>query len=204
MNTQPTNINKSALIAGVDEAGRGPLAGPVIAAAVILPARYHLPGLKDSKKMTENQRASLFEAIQQQAVSFAIGRAEPQEIDKINILEATMLAMTRAIMGLSTQPELARIDGNRAPHLDCKVETIIKGDALIPAISAASILAKVTRDREMLQWHEKYPEYGFAIHKGYPTAAHRQAIIAHGVTDIHRLSYRPVREALQRQLGKEG
>ncbi|PXF63197.1 ribonuclease HII [Kangiella spongicola] len=184
------------LVAGVDEVGRGPLAGPVVAAAVILDPNKPIEGLADSKKLTEKRRQALSEEIMEKALAWSICRAEVEEIDKLNILQASLLAMKRSVKSLSHQPELALIDGNHCPQLDCAMEAIIKGDSKEPAISAASILAKVARDNEMVEMDEKYPGYGFAKHKGYPTKQHREAIMALGITEIHRKSYAPV----QRQL----
>jgi ribonuclease HII len=180
------------LVAGVDEAGRGPLAGPVMAAAVILNPKKIIPGLADSKKLSAKQREALFPLIQEYALAWAVGRAEVEEIDRINILQATLLAMKRAIEALIYPPELVLIDGTHAPILACRVQTIIKGDSLEPAISAASILAKVTRDREMVMLDKEFPHYGFAQHKGYGTQAHLEAIERHGISAIHRRSYAPV------------
>ncbi len=180
------------LIAGIDEAGRGPLAGPVIAAAVILDPQQPIDGLADSKKLTEKQRAALFDIIKQRALAWAIGRADVHEIDEINILQATFLAMRRAIDALQPQPILALVDGNQDPLLGCETKTIIDGDSLEPAISAASILAKVTRDREMLILDQQFPQYGFAKHKGYPTKHHFAALEQFGPCEIHRRSYAPV------------
>ena len=185
------------LIAGVDEAGRGPLAGPVIAAAVILDPNNPIDGLNDSKKLTEKQREYLFDIIKERALAWAVGRAEADEIDRINILQATMLAMQRAVENLKTPPTLALIDGNRAPFLMCEAKAIIRGDETEPAISAASIIAKVTRDREMLLLAEQYPQYGFAKHKGYPTKDHMLALENHGPCKIHRRSYAPVARFLE-------
>jgi ribonuclease HII len=190
-------IQGSVLTAGVDEAGRGPLAGPVIAAAVILHPDRPIPGVADSKKLTAVQRELLFPLIQEYAIAWAVGRADVAEIDEINILQATMLAMQRAIAALSVIPQLALIDGNRAPKLSCKTRTIIGGDDLEPAISAASILAKVTRDREMVLLHETYPRYGFAQHKGYATAEHLKMLKEHGACAIHRRSFEPVATSLR-------
>jgi ribonuclease HII len=184
------------MIAGVDEAGRGPLAGPVMAAAVILDPRYPIEGLADSKKLTEKQREKLFIIIQDRALAYAVGRAEVEEIDEINILQASLLAMQRAIHALKIAPTLALIDGNFAPFVSCETKTIIQGDQLEPAISAASILAKVTRDREMLLLDEQFPQYGFAKHKGYPTKAHREALEQYGPSVAHRRSYGPVARLL--------
>lgn len=184
------------LIAGVDEVGRGPLAGPVVAAAVILDPRHEITGLLDSKQLSQARREALDEIIRERALAWCIAEASVEEIDTINILHASMLAMTRAVAGLSIQPELAQIDGNRCPELACRSEAIVKGDQRIPAISAASIIAKVARDRQMVALHAEHPAYGFDGHKGYPTAKHRQAIIEHGVTPMHRRSFKPVRDAL--------
>ncbi len=181
-------------IAGVDEAGRGPLAGPVIAAAVILDPKRPISGLADSKKITEKKRELLFSLIQEQALAWAVGRAEVHEIDKVNILQATLLAMQRAVAALSITPTHIQVDGNCLPKLPCSAEAIIKGDQTVPVISAASIIAKVTRDREMLQWHEKYPQYDFAAHKGYGTELHLRLLLEHGPSPIHRGSFEPVRK----------
>ena len=190
-------INKRPLlVAGVDEVGRGPLAGPVVAAAVILDPNKPIQGLADSKKLTEKRRQALSAEIMEKALAWSICRAEVEEIDQLNILQASLLAMKRSVESLSHQPELALIDGNHCPQLDCAMEAIIKGDSKEPAISAASILAKVARDNEMVEMDEKYPGYGFANHKGYPTKQHREAIIALGITDIHRKSYAPVQKQL--------
>ena len=180
------------LIVGVDEAGRGPLAGPVMAAAVILNPEKPILGLADSKQLTEKQREKLFFIIQENALAWAVARAEVEEIDRINILQATMLAMQRAVAALKISPQLALIDGNRCPLLACKARAIIRGDQTEPTISAASVMAKVTRDREMLVLHEQYPQYGFAKHKGYPTKDHIAALQKYGPCDIHRRSYAPV------------
>lgn len=185
------------LVAGVDEVGRGPLAGPVVAAAVILDPERPIEGLADSKKLTEKRREALSEEIKEKALSWSISRADVEEIDQINILQASLLAMKRSVETLSRQPELALIDGNHCPELDCAMEAIIKGDSKEPAISAASILAKVARDNEMKAMDDKYPGYGFAKHKGYPTKQHREAIIKLGITDIHRKSYAPVQQQLE-------
>jgi ribonuclease HII len=185
------------LIAGFDEAGRGCLAGAVIAAAVILPHDSpSIDGLTDSKKLPPKKREHLARVIEEQAVAWAIGRAEPAEIDRLNILHATMLAMRRAHASLKIPPELALIDGNRCPDLPCPSRAIIGGDLTEPAISAASILAKVFRDREMTIAEELFPGYGFAVHKGYPTAQHRSALAAMGPSPLHRLSFGPVRQCL--------
>ena len=186
-----------ALVAGVDEVGRGPLCGPVIAAAVILDPARPIAGLNDSKKLTARQREALFDIICNQALAWSLGRAEVAEIDEINILHATMLAMQRAVAGLSVQPELAYIDGNRCPTLPCRAEAVVKGDSRVPEIAAASIIAKVTRDREMVVMDQQWPGYGIAGHKGYPTAAHMAALKKLGPAPIHRRSFKPVRVLLE-------
>ncbi len=183
--------------AGVDEAGRGPLAGPVIAAAVILPDDHGLEGLTDSKKLTESRREALAVAIREQAVAWALGRAEVEEIDRLNILQASLLAMQRAVAALDVHPRKVLVDGNRCPDLDCPVEAVVRGDATVPAISAASILAKVARDREMCELDARYPQYQLARHKGYPTRVHLEALAEHGVSVIHRRSFGPVRRLLE-------
>ena len=177
------------LICGVDEAGRGPLAGPVCAAAVILPPHIEIPGLNDSKKLTDKKRRELYPVIMEQAVAYGIGLASHEEIDEINILQATYLAMERAIAQLSVKPELALIDGNRAKDFGLPVQTVIKGDSLSASIAAASILAKVTRDDLMMIAAEQYPQYSFDVHKGYGTKAHYEALTAHGPSPIHRMSF---------------
>ena len=176
-------------VCGIDEAGRGPLAGPVCAAAVILPLDCHIDGLNDSKKLTEKKREALFPLIQEKALACGIGWASAEEIDAINILQATFLAMKRAVEQLSVQPGWALVDGNRMPPLDVPGETVVKGDAQCASIAAASILAKVSRDRLLEEWDTLYPEYGFAKHKGYGTKAHYDAILRHGVLPIHRKSF---------------
>lgn len=183
-------------LAGVDEVGRGPLAGPVVAAAVILDPNQPIQGLRDSKKLTERRREILAEEIRSKALAWSLGRAEVHEIDDINILQASLLAMQRAVAGLSLAPELVLVDGNRCPALDYPSRAIVKGDSLVPAISAASIIAKVSRDREMVELDVEYPGYGLARHKGYPSKAHLEALCALGVTPIHRRSYAPVRRLL--------
>ncbi len=183
--------------AGVDEAGRGPLAGPVVAAAVILPEGFRLEGLADSKQLSESRREALAERIRAEAIAWSLGRAEVAEIDRLNILQATMLAMQRAVAGLAAPPDRVLVDGNRCPDLPCPAEAIIKGDATVPAISAASILAKVARDREMVELDARYPQYQLARHKGYPTRAHLQALAEHGVSPVHRRSFGPVRRLLE-------
>ena len=185
------------LVAGVDEVGRGPLCGPVIAAAVILDPARPIAGLNDSKKLTARQREALFDIICNQALAWSLGRAEVAEIDEINILHATMLAMQRAVAGLSVQPQLAYIDGNRCPTLPCRAEAVVKGDSRVPEIAAASIIAKVTRDREMVVMDQQWPGYGIAGHKGYPTAAHMAALKKLGPAPIHRRSFKPVRVLLE-------
>lgn len=184
------------LAAGVDEVGRGPLAGPVVAAAVILDPARPIEGLMDSKQLSEVKREALSVQIKQQALSWSLGRAEVDEIDRINILQASLLAMQRAVEGLSVRPNMALVDGNKLPKLDCPAEAIIKGDTKVAAISAASIIAKVARDNEMLELDEQYPGYGLAKHKGYPTKVHIQALSELGVSPIHRVSYKPVRQIL--------
>ena len=184
------------LIAGIDEAGRGPLAGPVVAAAVILDPARPIVGLADSKILSAARREQLAVEIRAKALAWALGRAEAAEIDRINILQATLLAMQRAVADLPIAPAGALIDGNRCPVLACPCRAIIKGDATEPAISAASILAKVARDAELRELHERYPQYGFAQHKGYPTAAHRAALQRFGPCAEHRRSFAPVAAAL--------
>lgn len=184
------------LMAGVDEAGRGPLAGPVVAAAVILDDLNPIAGLNDSKKLTAARRDKLFDEIRARALCCSIAQASVQEIDELNILQATLLAMRRAVQGLRLKPVKVLVDGNRLPVLDVVAEAIVKGDALVPAISAASILAKVTRDRWCQELHQQYPHYGFDNHKGYGTAEHMQALREHGACPEHRRSFSPVREVL--------
>lgn len=184
------------LIAGVDEVGRGPLAGPVVTAAVILDPDNPIAGLMDSKVLTEAKREALFPEIQQKALAWAIGRCEVEEIDHHNILQATMIAMQRAVAGLKIAPHKVLVDGNRTPDFGCPAEAIVKGDQTEPAISAASILAKVTRDREMVELDARYPGYGLAKHKGYPTKEHIEALEKLGVTKIHRRSFGPVKRVL--------
>lgn len=177
------------VICGVDEAGRGPLAGPVCAAAVILPPHLEIPGLTDSKKLTDKKRRELFPMIQEQALAYGIGMASEQEIDEINILQATFLAMQRALDQLHVKPDLALIDGNREKDFGLPVKTVVKGDSLSMNIAAASILAKVTRDDLMVQLAQTYPQYDFEIHKGYGTKAHYAALAEHGPSPIHRMSF---------------
>ncbi len=184
------------LTCGVDEVGRGPLAGPVVAAAVILDPEHPIAGLADSKKLSEKRREQLYAEIIEHALSWALGRAEVEEIDRINILQASLLAMQRAVEGLSVQPQHALVDGNHLPRLQCSAEAVIKGDEKVACISAASIIAKVTRDREMVALDAEYPGYGLARHKGYPTRAHVQALEELGITPLHRRSFGPVRKLL--------
>ncbi len=185
------------LVAGVDEVGRGPLCGAVVTAAVILDPRRPILGLNDSKKLTEARRELLYDEICEKALAWSIARAEVEEIDRLNILHATMLAMQRAVQGLSITPKLALIDGNRCPQLDVPSAPVIQGDAKVPAIAAASILAKVSRDREMSAFELIYPGYGMGGHKGYPTPVHLEALARLGPTPIHRRSFAPVRAAWQ-------
>ena len=186
------------LVAGVDEAGRGPLAGPVVVAAVILDPRRTITGLDDSKKLSEKRREALFPQIREMALAWSIVEVGVEEIDTINILQATLLGMRRALEGLSPAPSLALVDGNRAPAFNCEVRTITQGDSLEPAISAASILAKVFRDRLMTDYHQRFPCYGFDRHKGYPTTEHLRRLEEHGPCEIHRKSFAPVRSLLLR------
>lgn len=183
------------LMAGVDEAGRGPLAGPVVAAAVILDERQPIAGLADSKTLTALRRERLYDEIRAKALCCAIGEASVEEIDRLNILKATLLAMQRAVQGLRLKPVRVLVDGNQLPVLEMLAEAVVKGDALVPAISAASILAKVHRDRWCHEIHAQFPQYGFDAHKGYGTAAHLEALRLHGACAWHRQSFAPVREA---------
>lgn len=185
------------LLAGVDEAGRGPLAGPVVAAAVILDDRKPIQGLADSKKLSAKRREALFDEIRAKALCCSIAQASVQEIDQLNILQATLLAMRRAVLGLRLPPKLVLVDGNRLPVLGMRAEAIVKGDATVPSISAASILAKVNRDRWCADYHQLFPHYGFAQHKGYGTAEHLAALSQHGPCPEHRRSFRPVAECLR-------
>lgn len=185
-----------ALIAGVDEAGRGPLAGPVYAAAVILNPEKPISGLADSKKLSQEKRERLFDVIRSDALSWSIAAASVAEIDNINILQASLLAMKRAVEALATQPRQILVDGLHCPRVSMPARAIVKGDSKEPAISAASILAKVARDHEMQKLHAQYPQYGFDAHKGYGTAAHMAALAAHGVSSVHRRSYAPVSKLL--------
>lgn len=183
-------------VAGVDEVGRGPIAGPVVAAAVILDPSRPVAGLADSKQLTARRREALAVSIRETALGWALGRAEVEEIDRLNILQASLLAMRRAVKALGAVPELALVDGNRCPELPCAVLALVGGDRRVAAISAASILAKVARDAEMVALDARYPGYGLAGHKGYPTAAHRAALQRLGPLPIHRRSFAPVRQAL--------
>lgn len=183
-------------IAGVDEVGRGPLVGAVVTAAVILDPARPIAGLADSKKLSEKRRLALFDEITEKALAWSLGRAEPEEIDELNILHATMLAMQRAVAGLSVTPDMVLIDGNRCPPLPMAAQAVVKGDSRVAEISAASILAKVTRDREMAELDQQFPDYGFAQHKGYPTAFHLERLAQFGATIHHRRSFGPVRRLL--------
>lgn len=184
------------LVCGIDEAGRGPLAGTVVAAAVILDPARPIPGLNDSKKLSEKKRDALAILIRERAVAWCVASASVEEIDRINILHATMLAMQRAVAGLNVRPTSAMVDGNRCPPLDIPAEAVVKGDGKIASIAAASILAKTVRDAEMLALHAQYPQYGFDRHMGYPTAAHFAALEAHGASPVHRKSFGPVAKQL--------
>ncbi|HCM64332.1 MAG TPA: ribonuclease HII [Morganella sp. (in: Bacteria)] len=187
---------KATFIAGVDEVGRGPLVGAVVTAAVILDPANPIDGLMDSKKLSEKKRERLFIEIQEKALYWSLGRAEAPEIDQINILQATFVAMQRAVAGLAIRPGFVLVDGNKAPDFGVPALAVIKGDGLVPEISAASILAKVTRDREMAELDKLYPQYGFAKHKGYPTALHFAMLEKYGATEHHRTSFAPVRRVL--------
>ncbi|NJN51419.1 MAG: ribonuclease HII [Gammaproteobacteria bacterium] len=189
-------VSPATRCAGVDEVGRGPLAGPVVTAAVILDPALPIEGLKDSKRLTAKQRERLYDVIMERALAVAIGRAEPEEIDALNILRATLLAMGRAVDALSIEPELVYVDGNVTPHLRMPAVAVVGGDDIHAVISAASIIAKVVRDREMAQAAVRYPEYGFEHHKGYASATHLAALAAHGPSPIHRRSFAPVRTHL--------
>ncbi len=184
------------LVAGVDEVGRGPLAGPVVTAAVILPDSFELPGLTDSKKLSQKKRQLLSAAIKEQALSWNLAEATVEEIDQLNILHATMLAMQRAVAGLAVRPEQVLVDGNRAPDFGIPAQAIVGGDGIEASISAASIIAKVARDDLMADYAQRFPHYGFEKNSGYPTKQHREALIEHGVTSIHRRSFAPVRKLL--------
>ncbi|MGY4676824.1 ribonuclease HII [Pasteurella sp. P03HT] len=189
--TYPTDVE---LIAGVDEVGRGPLVGAVVTAAVILDPNHPIVGLNDSKKLSEKKRLALAEEIKKKALAWSLGRAEPEEIDELNILHATMLAMKRAVENLKIQPHLVLVDGNRVPDVTMPAQAIIKGDGLVPEISAASILAKVARDQEMVELDKHYPDYAFAQHKGYPTKLHLEKLAELGPLPQHRRSFSPVRK----------
>ena len=200
----PEETDTVEIICGADEAGRGPIAGPVYAAAVVLDPDNPVEGLKDSKKLSEKQRDALAPEIKQKAKAWAIASCTTEEIDQLNILWASMLAMKRAIEALAVKPTIALIDGNRIPKgLAMPAEAIVKGDDKVPEISAASILAKTARDAVMMELHAQYPEYGFDRHKGYPTAYHLQQLEKHGVSPVHRRSYAPVRRLLEQQTLKE-
>lgn len=189
------NWMREGLRAGVDEAGRGPLAGPVVAAAVILDDQAPIAGLRDSKKLSALRREALYDEIRAKALCCSVAQASVQEIDALNILQATMLAMRRAVEGLRLMPALVQVDGNRLPTLAVAAEAVVGGDAKVAEISAASILAKVTRDRLCQELHEAFPHYGFDVHKGYPTPEHLQALYRHGPCEAHRLSFAPVQRA---------
>ncbi|TDF39550.1 ribonuclease HII [Alteromonadaceae bacterium M269] len=188
-------------VAGVDEVGRGPLVGDVVTAAVILDPDNKIEGLADSKALTEKKRYRLFDEIKEKALCISVGRASPAEIDDINILHATMLAMKRAVDGLSVKPDFVKVDGNRCPDWLYPCEAVVKGDATVAEISAASIIAKVTRDEEMKLLHQRYPDYGFDKHKGYPTALHLSMLEKHGPLVEHRVSFKPVKLALEQHQG---
>jgi len=192
----PALIVPDGLVCGIDEAGRGPLAGPVVAAAVILDPARPVDGLNDSKKLSEKKREALAVLIRERALAWCVAEANIEEIDRLNILWATMLAMQRAVAGLAIRPTSALVDGNRCPDLDMPVEAVVKGDGKIASIAAASILAKTARDAGMLALHERYPQYGFAEHMGYPTPAHLAALEAHGASPLHRRSFGPVARQL--------
>jgi ribonuclease HII len=191
------------LICGVDEAGRGPLAGPVFAAAVIFRAGQGIDGVADSKVLSERRRDHLAEIIRGQALAWAVAQASVEEIDNLNILQASLLAMRRAVLDLGVNPTLVLVDGNRLPRLDMAARAVVRGDATVPQISAASILAKTARDAEMRRLHHLYPQYGLDRHKGYPTAAHLKAIGEFGVCTIHRRSFSPVRNAIESARAKK-
>ncbi|ELR63622.1 Ribonuclease HII [Photobacterium marinum] len=193
---EPFEYPQAELIAGVDEVGRGPLVGAVVTAAVILDPNNPIEGLTDSKKLSEKKRNVLFDEIKEKALAWSLGRCEPEEIDQLNILQATMVAMQRAVAGLSVQPDYVLVDGNKVPELPMAAQSVVKGDLRVAEISAASILAKVTRDREMEELDVQYPQYGFAKHKGYPTKAHFEALEQHGAIEQHRKSFKPVRRIL--------
>jgi len=193
----PELVIPAGRVAGVDEAGRGPLAGPVIAGAVILDPDNPVSGLRDSKRLTAARREALYDEIRDKALAWAVGRAEVEEIDRINILQASLLAMQRAVAALQPAAEHVLVDGNRCPEFPCPAQAIVKGDSRVAAISAASIMAKVTRDREMVELDAQYPGYGLAQHKGYPSKVHMEALQRLGVLPVHRRSYAPVRRILE-------
>ncbi|WP_415721024.1 ribonuclease HII [Photobacterium ganghwense] len=193
---EPFEYPAATCIAGVDEVGRGPLVGAVVTAAVILDPANPIEGLTDSKKLSEKKRNLLFDEIKEKALAWSLGRCEPEEIDQLNILQATMVAMQRAVAGLAVQPDFVLVDGNKVPQLPMPAQAVVKGDLRVAEISAASILAKVTRDREMEVLDAEYPQYGFAKHKGYPTKAHFEALAEHGAIEQHRKSFKPVKRAL--------
>ncbi|HIF9058355.1 TPA: ribonuclease HII [Photobacterium damselae] len=193
---EPFVYPEANLIAGVDEVGRGPLVGAVVTAAVILDPNNPIEGLTDSKKLSEKKRNALFDEIKEKALAWSLGRCEADEIDELNILQATMVAMQRAVAGLNITPDFVLIDGNKAPELPMAAQAVVKGDLRVAEISAASILAKVTRDREMDELDAQYPQFGFAKHKGYPTKAHFAALEEHGVIEQHRKSFKPVKRIL--------
>lgn len=193
---QTFELLDSVVMAGVDEVGRGPLAGPVIAAAVILDPKRPIHGLMDSKKLSEKKREALTLEIKEKSLAWAVGRAEHDEIDSINILQASLLAMKRAVEALSIEPALVLVDGTHCPDIKIKANAIVKGDSKIPAISAASIIAKVARDKEMIDFDKQYPGYGFSQHKGYPTKMHLLALKELGISSIHRKSFAPVKSML--------
>ncbi|MGF1715687.1 ribonuclease HII [Photobacterium chitinilyticum] len=193
---EPFEYPQANLIAGVDEVGRGPLVGAVVTAAVILDPNKPIEGLTDSKKLSEKKRNLLFAEIKEKALAWSLGRCEPEEIDQLNILQATMVAMQRAVAGLAVRPDYVLIDGNKTPELPMAAQAVVKGDLRVAEISAASILAKVTRDREMEELDAQYPGYGFAKHKGYPTKVHFEALETLGAIDQHRKSFKPVKRIL--------
>lgn len=193
---EPFEYPAAHCIAGVDEVGRGPLVGAVVTAAVILDPANPIDGLTDSKKLSEKKRNALFDEIKEKALAWSLGRCEPEEIDQLNILQATMVAMQRAVAGLSVEPDFVLVDGNKIPQLPMAAQAVVKGDLRVAEISAASILAKVTRDREMEALDAQYPDYGFAQHKGYPTKAHFEALEKLGAIEQHRKSFKPVKRIL--------
>ncbi|HIF9205826.1 TPA: ribonuclease HII [Photobacterium damselae] len=193
---EPFVYPEANLIAGVDEVGRGPLVGAVVTAAVILDPNNPIEGLTDSKKLSEKKRNALFDEIKEKALAWSLGRCEADEIDELNILQATMVAMQRAVAGLNITPDFVLIDGNKTPELPMAAQAVVKGDLRVAEISAASILAKVTRDREMDELDAQYPQFSFAKHKGYPTKAHFAALEEHGIIEQHRKSFKPVKRIL--------